>query len=334
MRELEKEIEKPEFWSDKTRAQDILKQLSFHRKKIQPWQSLKEKIQDALSLVELSDGDLSLEKDVLKEAEAVFGEFETLKLQSLLSGKYDGASCILSIHAGAGGTEACDWTDMLLRMYTRYCEKEGYGADLVDFTPGDEAGKRSATLVVEGAYAYGKLKAEKGVHRLVRISPFDANKRRHTTFAAVDVVPEIEEDVNVEIKDEDLKIDTFRASGAGGQHVNKTSSAVRVTHVPTGIIVSCQSERSQHRNRDVAMKILKSRLLDRLLAEKKEKVEELRGEVKEIAWGNQIRSYVFQPYTMVKDHRTGVETGNVQKVMDGDIEEFIWEYLKKPGNSR
>ncbi len=261
--------------------------------------------------------------ELQKESEAIQKDVARLELLSLFNEPYDAHSAIFSIHAGAGGTEACDWVDILLRMYTRWCDLQGYKVELVDFTPGDEAGKRSVTFLVEGKFAYGKLKTEKGVHRLVRISPFDANSRRHTSFAAADVIPEVEADTDVAVNPSELRIDTFRASGAGGQHVNKTSSAVRITHIPTGTVVSCQAERSQHRNKEVAMKVLKSRLVKMLEEEHKERIEELRGETKDIAWGNQIRSYVFHPYQMIKDHRTNYEVGNVQKVMDGALDDFI-----------
>lgn len=270
-----------------------------------------------------AENDETLLPELVKESELLQKEISRIETLSLFDAPYDANGAIFSIHAGAGGTEACDWVDMLLRMYARWCDAQGYKVEMVDFTPGDEAGKRSVTLVVDGKFAYGKLKSEKGVHRLVRISPFDANNRRHTSFAAVDVIPEIETEIDVQIDPSDLRIDTFRASGAGGQHVNKTSSAVRITHIPTGTVVSCQAERSQHRNKDVAMKILKSRLMRMLEEEHKEKIEELRGEAKDIAWGNQIRSYVFQPYQMVKDHRTNQESGNVSRVMDGGIDDFI-----------
>ncbi len=270
-----------------------------------------------------AENDETLLPELAKESELLQKEISHIETLSLFDAPYDANGAIFSIHAGAGGTEACDWVDMLLRMYARWCDVQGYKVEMVDFTPGDEAGKRSVTLVVDGKFAYGKLKSEKGVHRLVRISPFDANNRRHTSFAAVDVIPEVEAELEVAINPSDLRIDTFRASGAGGQHVNKTSSAVRITHIPTGTVVSCQAERSQHRNKDVAMKILKSRLMRMLEEEHKEKIEELRGEAKDIAWGNQIRSYVFQPYQMVKDHRTNQESGNVSRVMDGGIDDFI-----------
>lgn len=256
-------------------------------------------------------------------------DVEHLELQNLLSGEYDNNNAILTIHPGAGGIESQDWAQMLMRMYLRWAERLGYRSKIVDLQSGDEAGIKSVTILFDGKYAYGYMRSEAGVHRLVRISPFDANKRRHTSFAAVIVIPEIEEDIDIEIKDEDLRMDTFRASGAGGQHVNKTSSAVRLTHIPTGIVVSCQNERSQHKNRAFAMKILKGRLFDLELKSKEKKMEDLLGDKKEIAWGSQIRSYILQPYQLVKDHRTNKEIGNVDAVLDGNIDIFIEEFLKK-----
>jgi len=253
---------------------------------------------------------------------------EELELASLLSGEYDQNNAIVTIHPGAGGTESQDWASMLLRMYTRWAENHDYEVEVLDYQPGDEAGVKNVTLLIKGMNSYGYLKAEKGVHRLVRISPFDASGRRHTSFSSVEVIPEIEDDVDVEIDPDDLRIDTYRASGAGGQHVNKTDSAIRITHIPTGIVVQCQSERSQHSNREAAMKILRARLVERQMEEQKAKIESLKGQQSDIAWGNQIRSYVFCPYTMVKDHRTNVEIGNVDAVMDGHIDPFIESYLK------
>ena len=253
---------------------------------------------------------------------------ENLELSTLLGGEHDRSNAIVEINAGAGGTEACDWVEILLRMYLRWAERRGYSTEILNSVEGEIAGLKNVTFIVRGSNAYGYLKAERGVHRLVRISPFDANKRRHTSFASVDIVPEVTEEADIAVNPDDLRIDTFRASSAGGQHVNKTDSAVRITHIPTGIVVTCQNERSQHRNREVAMMVLKARLLERELREKEEKLSQLRGEQRAIEWGNQIRSYVFQPYTMVKDHRTGAETGNVVAVMDGDIDTFIQAYLR------
>ncbi len=256
-------------------------------------------------------------------------EIESAKLETLLSGKYDNYNAILTLHAGAGGTEAQDWTDMLYRMYGMYAEKNGFKIKVLDVLDGDEAGIKSITFSVSGEYAYGYLKAEKGVHRLVRISPFDANSRRHTSFASVEVMPEIEEAPDITIRPEDLKVDTFRSSGAGGQHVNKTESAIRITHIPSGIIVACQTERSQMQNRETAMKMLYSKLVEKQESEEMEKLASIRGDIKKIEWGSQIRSYVFCPYTMVKDHRTNFETSDIQAVMNGDIQDFINEYLKR-----
>lgn len=284
-------------------------------------------IEESLAILNEDEGEIFFE-DIKREADDLRKKLEDIELKLLLSGDVDKNNAIVMIHPGAGGTESQDWAQMLMRMYLRWAEMHGYKTEIVDLQIGDEAGIKGVTFTVEGHYAYGYLKAEAGIHRLVRISPFDANKRRHTSFSAVLVYPEIEDDVKIEIRDEDLKIDTFRASGAGGQHVNKVSSAVRITHIPTGIIVSCQSERSQHRNREVAMKILKSRLYDISIKEREQKLEDIVGDKKEISWGNQIRSYVLQPYRLVKDHRTNIEVGNVDAVLDGNIDVFIEEYLK------
>lgn len=256
-------------------------------------------------------------------------KMEDIKIQTLLKGKYDNNNAIINIHAGAGGTEAQDWADMLTRMYTMYANKEGFDFKVLDILPGDDAGIKNITFLISGENAYGFLKAEKGVHRLVRISPFDANSRRHTSFASVEVMPEIDEAPEIQIRPEDLKVDTYRSSGAGGQHVNKTESAIRITHIPTGIVVACQTERSQIQNRETAMKMLYSKLIEKQEAEEMEKLANIKGEIKKIEWGSQIRSYVFCPYTLVKDHRTGFETSNVQAVMDGDIQPFINDYLRK-----
>ena len=253
---------------------------------------------------------------------------ERMKLETLLSGEYDKNNAILALHAGAGGTESQDWVEMLFRMYTRWAERRGFKTETLDYLAGDEAGIKSVTFLIQGLNAYGYAKAEKGVHRLVRISPFDASGRRHTSFASLEVMPELDDDVQIDINPDDLKVDTYRASGAGGQHINKTDSAIRITHIPTGIVVSCQNERSQHKNRDIAMKMLMAKLIERKEQENKEKIEDLKGEQKDIAWGSQIRSYVFHPYNLVKDHRTGFEVGNIGAVMDGDLDGFINAYLK------
>jgi peptide chain release factor 2 len=308
----------------------VLQQLSAMRSQIQRWKGPRDKLDDLMVLAELAseEDDQTVVGEIEEGVKSLARDLERLELQLLLSGEYDKNSAIVSIHPGAGGTESQDWAQMLLRMYTRYAERSGFRVEILDLLPGDEAGVKSVTLEVSGVYAYGYLSAEKGVHRLVRISPFDANARRHTSFASVDVMPSIEDDSEVEINPADLRIDTYRSGGAGGQHVNKTDSAVRITHLPTGIVVQCQNERSQHSNRLTAMKILRARLAERRQQEQEAVMNSLRGEVQEIAFGSQIRSYVFHPYNMVKDHRTGVETGNVAAVMDGELSEFIEAYLK------
>lgn len=316
---------------------DRLKELQKKKAKIEdilePFDELDSQIdylEDSLSILNEEGGDLFI-KDIEEGIKNLSSLVESIETRHLLSGELDRNNAIVTIHPGAGGTESQDWAEMLERMYIRWAERHNFKVEIMDILPGDEAGIKSVTFSVRGKYAYGYLKGEGGVHRLVRISPFDANKRRHTSFAAVLVYPEIEEDVEVDIKDDDLKVDTFRASGAGGQHVNKVSSAVRITHIPTGIVVSCQSERSQHRNKEMALKILKARLYDLQMKEQEKKLEGIVGDKKEIAWGNQIRSYVLQPYRLVKDNRTGVEVGNVDAVLDGDIDIFIDSYLRKRG---
>lgn len=290
---------------------------------------LESRVRDLEVYKEMAEaGEPGAADELMKEYKRLVEEVEDQEMNTLLSGEYDKNDAILSVHAGAGGTDAQDWADMMLRMYLRWIERKGFKYEIIDTSPGEEAGIKSATVLVEGEFAYGLLKAEKGVHRLVRLSPFDANHRRHTSFAQVEVMPQIDENIEIEIKEEDLKIDTYRASGAGGQHVNKTSSAVRITHLPTGIVVQCQNERSQHSNRNTAMKVLKSKLLEREIEEKERKLAALRGEHVDIGWGSQIRSYVLHPYTLVKDHRTGVENGNIQAVLDGDIHKFIRGYLE------
>lgn len=298
---------------------------------VERYEELIKRVDDLEVLIEISDmeEDLSTLDEIVSERNGIEEEIEKLRIETLLSGEYDKNNAIFTIHSGAGGTEACDWVSMLLRMYTRWAEAKGYGVSTVDFLPGDEAGVKSVTLEISGEYAYGYLKSEKGVHRLVRISPFDAAGKRHTSFASVEVLPEITDEQDIEIKSDDLRIDTYRSGGAGGQHVNKTETAIRITHLPTGIVVSCQNERSQHSNKEMAMRMLKSKLIELKERAHKERIEDLSGDLKEIGWGSQIRSYVFQPYTLVKDHRTGVEIGNIQSVMDGEIDGFINQYLKE-----
>ena len=296
---------------------------------------LKDSYEEMEMLIEMSEEeqDESVTEEIQEELEAFKASLEEFRIQTLLSGKYDSSNAIVTLHAGAGGTESCDWAGMLYRMYSRWAEKKGFSVEVLDYLDGDVAGLKAVTFEVAGDNAYGYLKSEKGVHRLVRISPFNAAGKRQTSFASCDVIPDLEEDVDVEINDDDLRIDTYRAGGAGGQHINKTSSAVRITHLPTGIVVQCQNERSQHMNKDKAMQMLKSKLYILKQQEQADKVSDIRGEIKEIGFGNQIRSYVMQPYTMVKDHRTNAETGNVSAVMDGDLDLFINAYLKSEFNA-
>lgn len=327
---LEQKTTDSEFWNDVANSQKVMQKIRHLKDKIEKFEKLKSSYQDTIALIELADeeGDLSLLDEIASSIDTFVGELENLRLSTLLKGEYDSKNAIITFHAGAGGTEAQDWASMLLRMYTRWSERHGFKVKTLDFLDGEEAGIKSAAILVEGHNAYGYLKGEAGVHRLVRVSPFDASGRRHTSFASVEVMPEIDDDVEIVIRDEDIRVDTFRSGGAGGQHVNKTESAVRITHLPTGIVVSCQNERSQHQNREIAMKMLKAKLAEIKERKRLEKIEDIKGEQKEIGWGSQIRSYVFMPYTMVKDHRTGYETGNIDAVMDGDLDGFINEYLK------
>lgn len=323
----------PEFWNDVERAQSVAQKSKKLQNIIDEYKDLEE-LREELEVfisVALEEKESSLIGDIKFGFEELKEKVEGLTLQTQLKGEHDHCNAILSFHPGAGGTESQDWVEMLLRMYTRWAEKKGHNVKTLDYLAGDEAGVKSATILVEGTNAYGFLKSEKGVHRLIRISPFDTSGRRHTSFASLDVMPEIDDTIEVDIRPEDLRIDTYRSGGSGGQHVNKTDSAIRITHNPTGIVVQCQNERSQHINKEVAMKMLKGKLLELKEAEHKEKIEDLAGEYNQIAWGSQIRSYIFHPYNMVKDHRTNEEVGNVQGVMDGDIDTFINAYLKENG---
>ena len=326
---LEHKSAEPGFWDNMQEAQKVTQRMAGLKAKDEGYQKLAARLDDCLALVEMGDEaeDLSLLEEIQGEMEAIREQTAAMRLSTLLTGEYDSNNAILTFHAGSGGTEAQDWAEMLFRMYTRWSESKGYKVTTLDYLDGDEAGLKSASILVEGENAYGYLKSEAGVHRLVRVSPFDAAGRRHTSFSSLEVMPEIEEDNSVEINPDDIKMEVYRASGAGGQKVNKTSSAVRLIHIPTGIVVSCQVERSQYQNRDVAMKMLISKLVEIKERENLEKISDIKGEQKEITWGSQIRSYVFMPYTMVKDHRTGFETGNVNAVMDGDLDGFINAYL-------
>ena len=333
--QLEQAASAQDFWNDQNKAREIIRETNAVRAILNPYKDLLAGLHDAGEMIEL----LEMEEDAGQVQQALPGlsaqldglekQLDALELKSLLSGPLDASNAYLTIHAGAGGTESCDWADMLYRMYRRYLEDHGYEAEIIDYQPGDEAGIKSISLQVTGPYAYGYLRAERGVHRLVRISPFDSNKRRHTSFASLDVVAQVAEDVEIEINEDDLRIDTYRAGGAGGQHVNKTDSAIRITHLPTGIVVQCQAERSQHSNRAKAYDMLRARLYEYQMDQKRKEMERFYGTKGEIAWGHQIRSYVLQPYTMVKDHRTDVEVGNVQAVLDGALDVFIEAYLKK-----
>ncbi|MDH7552645.1 MAG: peptide chain release factor 2 [Spirochaetota bacterium] len=327
---LVEETYKENFWQDQARSTLVQQQITQLKKNIEPWDILRKDIEDSIMLLEMAidENDTDVIGDIASRVEQFTKRFEQLETLELLSDPDDDKNAIVTIHPGAGGTESQDWASMLMRMYTRWAEDNRFDVEILDYMPDIEAGIKEVVMLIKGEYAYGLLKGERGIHRLVRISPFDSNQRRHTSFASVDVIPEAPEDIDIEINESDLRIDTYRASGAGGQHVNRTDSAVRITHIPTGIVVQCQNERSQHKNKAYAMKILKSRLYELRKRElEKEKLEKF-GEKKDIAWGNQIRSYVFHPYTMVKDHRTGEETGSVDHVMDGDINRFIYAYLK------
>lgn len=327
---LEEQAAGDGFWDDLENSQKVLRQTSKLKNKVSSYENLCSDFDDTLTLIEMADeeGDESLIPEVTEGVDRVLKTIEDMRMSTLLSGEYDSKNAILTFHAGAGGTEAQDWAEMLFRMYNHWADAHGFKAKTIDYLDGEEAGLKSAVLLIEGDNAYGYMKSEAGVHRLVRVSPFDSSGRRHTSFASLEVMPEIDDNMDVEIKDEDLKVDTYRSSGAGGQHINKTDSAVRITHIPTGIVVACQNERSQHQNREMAMKMLKSKLIEIKEREHLEKIEDIKGVQKEIGWGSQIRSYVFMPYTMVKDHRTGFEMGNINAVMDGDLDGFINAYLK------
>lgn len=324
-------MQQPGFWDNQSKAQEISTEANSLKQKVDVYDKLAAKIEDTTVLAQMAieEEDISLVKEIQQDVESISGELEKMRVQLLLSGEYDKNNAILDLHVGVGGTDAQDWTEMLLRMYTRWAEKKGYKVETIDILPADDYGIKSVTLKIQGEYAYGYLKAEKGIHRLVRISPFNANGKRQTSFASVEVLPELTQNQDIEIRPEDLRIDTYRSGGAGGQHVNKTESAIRITHLATGIVVQCQNQRSQHFNKEEAMKMLKSKLVELKDRAHKERIEDLTGEQKDMGWGSQIRSYTFQPYTMVKDHRTKAENTNVNAVMDGDIDDFIIAYLKQ-----
>ena len=323
-------MEEPNFWDNPEESQKVMKELKSLQDTVKEYSKLEEGFEEIQILLEMGyeENDESILPEIEDAMNTFINGYETMRIRTLLSGEYDKCNAILRLNAGAGGTESCDWASMLYRMYCRYADSKGFTTEVLDYLDGEEAGIKSVTIQINGENAFGYLKSEHGVHRLVRISPFNAAGKRQTSFVSCDVMPDIEEDIDIEINDDDLRIDTYRASGAGGQHVNKTSSAIRITHIPTGIVVQCQNERSQFQNKDKAMQMLKSKLYMLKQQENAEKVSDIRGDVKEIGWGSQIRSYVLQPYTMVKDHRTGAESGNVSAVLDGDINLFINEYLK------
>ncbi|WP_291579304.1 peptide chain release factor 2 [Clostridium sp. UBA6640] len=331
LHELEMKMQEQNFWDDVNKAQEITQDAKSISDKIERFNSVSERVEDLEILIQLSieEEDESSYKEIKKELKELSDTIDKFKIEILLSGEYDRNNAIVALHTGVGGNDAQDWTEMLYRMYTRYCEKQGFKVEILDYIPADEAGIKGVTLKISGEYAYGYLKAEKGVHRLVRISPYNSNGKRQTSFAGCEVLPELTESQDIEIRSEDLKIDTYRSGGAGGQHVNKTESAIRIMHIPTGIIVQCQNERSQHTNKEYAMKMLKAKLIDLKERAHKDKIEDLTGEVKDNSFGSQIRSYVFHPYNLVKDHRTGVETANINAVMDGELDEFITGYLKQ-----
>lgn len=322
-------VSEPGFWDDPEKSQKILQEAGTYKNRLNGYEAMVQAYEDAQVLLEMAveEDDSSMEEEIREQIEQFKQQYEKLRLTTLLSGEFDNKNAIVTLHAGAGGTEACDWNSMLFRMYTRWAEKHGYSVEVLDYQDGDEAGCKSVTMQINGENAFGYMKSEKGIHRLVRISPFDASGRRHTSFASCDVMPELDDTVNVEIDTDDLRIDTYRSSGAGGQHINKTSSAIRITHIPTGIVVQCQNERSQFQNKDRAMMMLKAKLYELEQEKQRERMSDIRGEVKDNGWGSQIRSYVFHPYSMVKDHRTNEEKGNIQAVMDGDLDSFMNAYL-------
>jgi len=329
-KDLDKKMSEPGFWDDNNKAQKVVQESNNVKEKINEYEDILADIEEVEVLIELceEENDESVLEEIKDNVIHLEKEVNNLRINTLLDGEYDKNNAIMSIHSGAGGLEAQDWAEMLLRMYKRWCERKGYGVDILDILPDKEGGIKSVTLMIKGLNAYGYLKSEKGVHRLVRISPFDSSGRRHTSFASVDITPEIDDDIEIDINPSDLRIDTYRASGAGGQHVNTTDSAIRITHIPTGVVVQCQNQRSQHSNKVTAMKMLKAKLIELRELEQKEKIEDLQGQYNQIAWGSQIRSYIFHPYNLIKDHRTNAEVGNTSAVMDGDIDEFINEYLK------
>ena len=330
LRDYEFKMIEENFWNQPSEAQEILKKVKSMKDKIDAYNRLVQSLEDLFTVITfIEEGDSSFEAELLEGIKKLEDTVEEMRIATLLKGEYDKFNAIMAIHAGTGGLDAQDWAKMLMRMYSRWAEQRQYRVTILDLLQDPEAGIKSVTMLITGDNAYGYLKAEKGVHRLVRISPYDSSGKRHTSFASVDVMPEIDDSVEVDIKTTDLKVDTYRASGAGGQHVNKTDSAVRITHIPTGFVVQCQNERSQHSNRETALKMLKSKLIELKEQEHKDKIEDLQGEYSQIAWGSQIRSYVFNPYSLAKDHRTNVEIGNIQSVMDGEIDEFIYGYLKK-----
>lgn len=330
LHELECKMQEPGFWDDSKKAEEVTKKSKLIKDKIENYDKLKSQLDDIEVLKDImEEDDIESANEIIQTIKSIEHEIEDYNMKILLSGEYDKNNAIVTLHVGVGGTDANDWTEMLLRMYTRWCENKGYSVETIDLIAGDEAGIKSVTLKVTGEYVYGYLKAEKGIHRLVRISPYNANGKRQTSFASMEVLPELTKEQDITIRPDDLKVDTYRSSGSGGQHINKTDSAVRITHIPTGIVVQCQNERSQFSNRETAMEMLKSKLVELKERAHKEKIEDLTGELKDMGWGSQIRSYVFHPYSMVKDHRTNVETSNVNGVMDGDIDLFINAFLKQ-----